>query len=411
MAASGPTVAVVGGSVGGLFIANILARRGWQVRIFERVADSLEARGAGIAMHPELDAILAAAGAVPDGPLGIRVEGRTAYDRTGQQIAFHARAQYLTAWARVFHPLHAAFPAERYHRGRETVAVEADTGGKATLRLSDGERVEADLVIAADGFRSTVRALLAPEVLPRYAGYVAWRGMVDEAALSAGFRESVFGRYAFVFPPRSQFIGYPVAGQDESLEPGRRRYNFLWYYPVDDGDLADLLTDETGRRHEYSIPPPLIRRAHVEGFRRMAAALLPRPFAEAAEKADQVMLQPIYDVESTRLAFGRVALLGDAAFVARPHVGIGVLKAGQDALELTRALTESASVEAAIARYEAARSRAGRDAVRLGRWLGAFIGRRLEAPWCDPELGLTPERIIAVSATPVEQVVGEMPRP
>jgi 2-polyprenyl-6-methoxyphenol hydroxylase-like FAD-dependent oxidoreductase len=411
MAASGLTAAVVGGSVGGLFAANMLARRGWRVRVFERVAGGLESRGAGIAMHPELDAILAAAGARPDGPLGIRVAGRTAYDRMGRQIAFHPRPQYLTAWARVFNPLHAAFPAEHYHRGREVVAVATGTAGRAALRFSDGETMEADLVVAADGFRSTVRALLAPEVVPRYAGYVAWRGMVDEAALSAGFRDAVFGRYAFVFPPRSQFIGYPVAGRDESLEPGRRRYNFLWYCPVDEGALADLLTDETGFCHEYSIPPPLIRRAHVEGFRRMAAALLPPPFAEAAARADQIMLQPIYDVESARLVFGRVVLLGDAAFVARPHVGIGVLKAGQDALELACALAGSASIEAALGRYEAARSRAGRDAVRFGRWLGAFIGRRLEAPWSDPGLRLPPERLIAVSATPVERVVGEMPCP
>lgn len=399
---------VVGGSVGGLFAANLLLRRGWRVRVYERVAEGLQSRGTGIAMHDELEVLLAAAGAEPEGGPGGQVDGRTAYDRAGHRLAYHHYPQVLTSWARVFNALRAAFPAAHYEAGREVAALEAGRDG-VLVRLADGDAVEADMVVGADGFRSSVRALLAPDVRPRYAGYVAWRGLVEEAELSARFRAEVFERYAFVFPGGSQFIGYCVAGRDNSLAPGRRCYNFLWYYPVDEaGELPDLLTDETGRRHDFSIPPPLIRRRHVEALRARAAALLPGPFHEAVERAAQLMIQPIYDVESHRIAFGRVALLGDAAFVARPHVGIGVLKAAQDAEALAESLAREPKVPCALARYEALRMPPGRAAVRLGRRLGAFIERRLDAPWSDPALGLSPERVIEISARlPAEQEVGD----
>jgi 2-polyprenyl-6-methoxyphenol hydroxylase-like FAD-dependent oxidoreductase len=398
------TAVVVGGSVGGLFAANLLARRGWRVDVYERVAEGLQSRGAGIAMHDELEVLLAAAGAPPQGAVGGRVDGRSAYDRTGRLLAYHPYPQVLTSWARVFNALRDALPAAQYHAGREIASIEVRATG-AVLRLADGEEAAADLVVGADGFRSTLRALLAPEVRPRYAGYVAWRGLVEEAALSPRFRAEVFERYAFLFPGGSQFIGYCVAGRDDSLAEGRRRYNFLWYYPVEEAsELPDLLTDESGRRHDFSIPPPLIRTVHLEALRKRAAQLLPAPFHEAVERATQLMIQPIYDVESRCMAFGRVALAGDAAFVARPHVGIGVLKAAQDAAALADCLDEACDVPQALARYDARRAPPGRAAVRLGRRLGAFIERRLDAPWSDPALDLPPERVIEISARlPAEQ--------
>ncbi len=118
MAGARRKAVVVGGSVGGLFAANLLARRGWEVDVFERVAGGLQSRGAGIAMHPELDAILDAAGALPAEAIGVHVDVRSAFDRHGRQLAHHPRGQYLTAWSRVHHPLHAAFPADRYHAAR-----------------------------------------------------------------------------------------------------------------------------------------------------------------------------------------------------------------------------------------------------------------------------------------------------
>ena len=127
-------------------------------------------------------------------------------------------------------------------------------------------------LIGADGFRSSVRALLLPEARPAYAGYVGWRGLADEAALAAVLAPEVFASLTFVLPPGEQFLGYPVAGPGNDLRPGRRSWNIVWYRPADEAtELPRLLTDETGHRHEMSIPPPLVARSVVADMREAAA--------------------------------------------------------------------------------------------------------------------------------------------
>jgi 2-polyprenyl-6-methoxyphenol hydroxylase-like FAD-dependent oxidoreductase len=240
--------------------------------------------------------------------------------------------------------------------------------------------------------------LLAPSIVPSYGGYVAWRGIMDETDLSAAFMTDTFDRFSFCFPPGGQFIGYPLLGLDGSNARGKRRYNFLWYTHVREGaDLDALMTDESGQKHE-SIPPPLIRKVHIQALRKAGARDLPPQFAEVVLRADRHLLQPIYDVESKNVAFGHVALIGDAAFVARPHVGIGVLKAALDAVALARNLEECASVSEALWRYEAERLQPNIDAVEFGRYLGSFIERGLAGPTSDPDLNLTHEFIIRESA-------------
>jgi hypothetical protein len=126
-----------------------------------------------------------------------------------------------------------------------------------------------------------------------------------ETDLSAAFMADTFDRFSFCFPAGGQFIGYPLLGQDGSNALGAPRYNFLWYTHVTDGaDLDGLMTDESGERHE-SIPPPLIRKAHIEALRKAGARDLPPQFAEVVLRADRHLLQPIYDVESENIAFGR----------------------------------------------------------------------------------------------------------
>ena len=396
-----PRAIIVGGSVGGLFIGNMLHRFGWQVDIFERVSEGLSSRGVGIARHPELDMILAAAGIEEEGIVGVDVDGRSAIGSDGSVIGYHAYPQTLGPWARVFNPLLKAFPSTRYHTGHVLEALE-QSKGRVVACFEGGRSEEAELVIGADGFRSTVRRLCAPNTVPRYAGYVAWRGIVEERDLSPQWRETTLPQYAFAFPQGGQLIGYPLAARHDEREPGTRRYTFLWYYRVPEGAaLDDLLTDSSGRLHTYSIPPNLIRPDHIETLRHEAERLLPPRLAEVVQRSHGHLVQPIYDVMSHSIVFDRVALLGDAAYVARPHVGVGVLKAGQDALALAEALADRADIDAALSRYAATRIPPGQAAVQYGRYLGAFIERGLPRPDSDPSLGLDIPTILRTSGRPV----------
>src|SRR5690606_16719393 len=154
-----------------------------------------------------------------------------------------------------------------------------------------------------------------PEAERQYAGYIAWRGLIEESALSAKTHADLFERFGFCLPPHEQMLGYPVAGLNNALEKGKRRYNFVWYRPADEAELARLSTDDSGKVHLDGIPPPLISKAVQTEIREAAHRLLAPQFAEMVERTEQPFFQPIYDLESSQLAFGRVALLGDAAFV------------------------------------------------------------------------------------------------
>lgn len=370
---------VIGGSMGGLFAANLLYRAGWDVHVYERGAEELEGRGAGIVTHPELLDSLAAAGVRVDDSIGVRVHERVALNRDGSIAARTRQPQILTAWARLYHVLRAAFPAERYHGGMQFASFEQDASG-VTAVFANGRQVHAHVLIAADGFRSTVRALLLPQARPRYSGYVAWRGLVEESALSERIRKDVFPYFAFGLPPREQFVGYPVAGSNHATEPGQRRYNFVWYRPAaEHAQLQDLLTDASGKVWTDGIPPPLIRPAVLQQARQAAREVLAPQLAELVASTQGLFFQPIFDLESDALAFGRVCLLGDAAFVARPHCGMGVTKAAGDARELAAALEQAKDVAAGLKQYERRRLEFGRFIVGHARALGAYMEAQLSS--------------------------------
>jgi 2-polyprenyl-6-methoxyphenol hydroxylase-like FAD-dependent oxidoreductase len=362
---------IVGGSMSGLLAGIMLHRRGWDVDIFERVESELAGRGAGIVAQTELIARLSALGLnVRD--LGVAVTMRMILDTTGRVTATIKCPQVLTAWERVYRVLRDEFPPQRYHRGRGVKAFE-QTGQRVVAHLSDGSTAESELLIGADGLRSTVRQQCMPDVAPLYAGYVAWRALLPESAIPSPIHDELFELMTFCLPPGEQCLGYPVAGPDNELRAGQRRYNVVWYRPADeDTELPWLLTDESGATHSISIPPPLIRRDAIAAMRAAAERLLAPQFREIVRLIDEPILQPIYDLENPRLAFGRIAIIGDAAFVARPHVAAGVSKAADDAAVLAQAL-DGDDVEAGLRRFEAERLPVGQKIIERARHLGGYL--------------------------------------
>ncbi|HTP94100.1 MAG TPA: FAD-dependent monooxygenase [Xanthobacteraceae bacterium] len=363
---------IVGGSMSGLLAGIMLLRRGWDVVIFERVESELAGRGAGIVAQPELIEHMRALGLdVRD--LGVAMTTRKILDAAGRVSATIERPQVLTAWERVYRVLRDAFPAECYHRGRGVKGFEQTGRGVLAYPTDGGGAHEVDVLIGADGLRSTVRQQCLPEVVPLYAGYVAWRALLPESAIPPWIHREQFEQMVFCLPPGEQCLGYPVVGPDGDLRPGRRRYNVVWYRPADETEeLPWLLTDEAGVTHAISIPPPLIRRDAVAAMRAAAEKLLAPQFREIVRLIHEPILQPIYDLKSPRLAFGRVAIIGDAAFVARPHVAAGVSKAADDAEALARALDDE-DIETGLRRFEAERLPIGNRIIEHARHLGAYL--------------------------------------
>ena len=362
---------VIGGSMSGLLAAIMLDRSGWKVDVFERAPGQLAGRGAGIVAQPGLIARLDILG-LQTRDLGIASSRRQILDREGRVTASGTCPQVFTAWERVYRLLRDAFLADHYHRGLGLAGFEQDGRG-IVAHFTDGSAAEGAVLVGADGLRSTVRQQCIPAIAPQYAGYVAWRAMIRESALPAAIHRDLFDAMTFCLPPGEQFLGYPVAGPDNDLQPGRRRYNIIWYRPADAmNELPRLLSDESGTVHSVSIPPALIRRDAIAGMRAAAERLLAPQLRAIVRLIDEPLLQPIYDLASPRLTFGRVAIIGDAAFVARPHVGAGVSKAADDAAALVQAL-DTAEIEVALHCFEKERLPENNRIIERARHLGAYL--------------------------------------
>ena len=393
---------VVGGSVAGLCAAAMLVRAGWQVEVFEKAGSELEGRGAGIATHLELHQAMARAGCDVS-QLGPTVSERVVFNLEGEVIESWRYDQVFTAWGRVYKLLRAQVPAAAMHYGVSFSGFEKApaAGLPVHARFSDGVVREADLLVAADGLRSAVRMLLAPDVKPEYAGYVAWRGMVEENRISRHTLDTLVGKFGFCIPPGEQMIGYPIAGMDGGVDSGLRRFSFVWYRPADEESALPLLmTGTDGVTNLSGIAPHLLDPRHIAQMRADARRLLAPQFAEIVDLTLQPLIQPIFDQVVPRMAYGNVAIIGDAAFVARPHCGMGVTKAVSDGCALADALAECASIPQALARFEAQRMVEGRRAVDLSRQLGAYMQAqtRTDGERAQAEKYRTPHAIIRNTA-------------
>jgi 2-polyprenyl-6-methoxyphenol hydroxylase-like FAD-dependent oxidoreductase len=363
---------IVGGSLGGLFTAHLLRAAGWEVDVYERIAEDLAGRGAGLGTHDALRDLMGRIGIDVVTPLGVATHAYVCRDRGGHTVHEIRLERVMSAWARLYRPLRDALPAANYHPGMALARVETDENG-ATAVFADGTRISGDLLVGADGGRSTVRTQFLPDVKPEYAGYVAWRALVPETDLAPTTRDALSEHLTFCIPDGELWISYPVPARDGDIRPGKRDYNIVWYRPIDETTLADINTDAAGRRHEQ-IPPPLIRPEVTAAVRADARALLASAVADVFVRTPQPFFQAIFDLASPRLVFDRVALLGDAAFVARPHVGAGVTKAALDAACLADATAAEPDIDTALAYYDRERRRFGDWIVARSRDLGACIG-------------------------------------
>jgi 2-polyprenyl-6-methoxyphenol hydroxylase-like FAD-dependent oxidoreductase len=371
---------VVGGSIGGLCAGHLLHRSGWDVTVYERSRSDLADRGAGLGVSKELFDIMTRIGIEPDPSLSVGAKTSIWLGQKDELVQELPRASRGSTWPVIYQPLRRALPDALYRPGMILTRIEQD-GPKARAIFADGTVEEADLVVAADGVMSTARRQFLPEVAPKQAGYVAWRGIIDEAEIPASGRDLLFDRIAFSFPDGEMILSVHVPGPGNDVRPGHRRYYFIWYRPATPEQQREMFTDAAGQNHGFSIPPAMIRGEFLDQLQAAARAKLPPLMAEIVSRAKQPLLQAITDMESPRLVFGRVALMGDAAFVARPHVAAGTSKAALDAACLVDALAASGDdIDAALVRYNEQRCAFGRAIVAHSRYLGAYIEAQIKPP-------------------------------
>jgi 2-polyprenyl-6-methoxyphenol hydroxylase-like FAD-dependent oxidoreductase len=283
---------------------------------------------------------------------------------TGSPPVYWGTDRATTAWSLLAGWLETNARAEsgvEVRRGVEVVEV-----GDGWVRTSDDRLFDADLVIGADGARSTSRRWISPEQPDAvYAGVLLWRAMVEEHDLPSGTptlsphepsREFYSGPY--------RLVTYPVPGSDGSIEPGRRRLNLVWYDPARSDLLADhgLLEGTTihGSLLAGDVPEPL-----RQELRAMATQRWPTPWREALGVALEnglVFGTPLVHFWPDRIVRGRVALAGDAAHAASPMVGGGFRQGLFDVAALSASIDAGRGLEVTdiLAAYEQRRIGAAR---------------------------------------------------
>lgn len=391
---------VIGGSLGGLFTGLLLRQAGWDVTVFERSPRDLASRGVGVGTHPEQLDIMRRVGSTVDPSIGVPIRERICLGRDGSVIARLPFQKVMSSWGRLYRELRDLLPDGVYRSGMQLDAVEQDPDG-VTAVFADGSRVRGDLLVGADGLRSTVRECCFVDNDPVYAGYVAWRGLMPEQDVPPLVKQTIFDNFSFYLPGRELVLAYPVPGRDDDSGVGKRALNWMWYHPIGSAEaLRDMCTDATGHHHGLMIPPPLIRPDVIAAFRQEVRAQMPPPFAALMNGTEEVFFQPIFDLDSPRVVSGRVALVGDAAFVARPHVAAGVTKAALNGAWLVDALARR-DIDEGLALYERLARPLGSAMVRRGRWIGGF----LETP---PFPGIEQEPLVLMqeNGAPLHQIPG-----
>jgi 2,6-dihydroxypyridine 3-monooxygenase len=338
---------VVGGSLGGLTAALVLRDQGWDVDVLERSSNPLEGRGTGIVTHPTTLRYLVERAGKSLSDIGLAARRLQYLDADGSLANEQPCAYRFASYFELYQGLLDAFGAERYHLSNELAHLD-NRGDRAKLSLTDGRTLTADLVVCADGIRSTGRRIMLPDVKTRYAGYVAWRGTIDIDELDGRSAGTLLDAFTYHILPRGHLLTYAIPGPGGSV-----LINWLWYQNIALGDrLTDLLTDRNGVRTELSVAPGSVQARHVEQLYSAAHTDLPTPLAEVVQQTADPFIQVIVDLEVPRMAFGRCCLIGDAACVLRPHIGVGTAKAADDAWQLGTALL------GADARYVPTRLRA-----------------------------------------------------
>ena len=366
-----PSATIIGGSMAGLFAATALSKKGWDISVHEKVPVPLSGRGAGIATYDELaDLVFKATN--NNNVLGTTAKSRVSLDINGNIINSYDYPQVYTSWQYLFSILREQISNDDYFMGDDCIKIEQNED-KAIAFFDNGKKRETDLIIVANGIKSELRTYVDNKAYPQYAGYVGWRGVVNEEEISKKSLETLSNYFIVVLPYNQQIASYPIAGEGKNpFKIGKRRINWIWYKPVPQNSLQQILLGKSGQQFEDGIPPNEIREEIVNDLFKEAEEKLPPQLVELVKITKQPLIQPIFDLQSMKMKNGRIVTIGDAAFTARPHVGMGVTKAAMDAFTLSEYLEDSSNLDD-LDKWEHSRLKESQFIVNRSRKLGQYL--------------------------------------
>lgn len=353
-----PRVAIIGGGIGGLFAANAMIAHGLEVSVYEQ-APELGEVGAGFYVTPnsvrQLQRVGLGAAVEKWGALvgeeseylrhdGTPIAPVQVTDASGWNATYGMhRADFVDLLA-------AGLPDGVVHCGHRGVAFE-QSDDTASVTFDNGARIEADVVIAADGIHSELRPSVFPPSTPVFHGMISYRGLVHRDRLP----DWPMDRWTMWAGPSKHFLVFPVRHGE--------MVNYVGFVPTDEE-----------MKESWSAPgDPDKLRSEFKGWDPRIEYLL--------EQVDHTFRWALYDREPLPTwTKGRLTLLGDAAHPMLPHLGQGANQAIEDgmALAIILAQTAQSAVPNALQAYEKLRRERVAEIVHGARQNGLRVDSLLD---------------------------------
>jgi len=329
---SKPSIAIVGGGIGGLFAANALIANGFQVSVYEQ-APALGEIGAGVFITPNSARQLQRVGLGPSvEKWGARVGPGSQYFRQDGSPIAPVQVTDSAGWNATFgmhradlvDMLAGALPPAVIHTGHRCTGFQQDGAG-ARLSFANGANVEADIVVAADGLHSELRQYVAPPSVPVFSGSVAYRGLVPHEKIP----DWPADRWLMWLGKGKHFLTFPVRAG--------KLVNFVGFVPADQE-----------MKESWSAPgDPNVLRAEFAGWDPRIETLL--------RQVQTTFRWALYDRDPLpSWTKGHLTLLGDAAHPMLPHLGQGANQSIEDGMTLAIILARANrdTAPAALLAYE-----------------------------------------------------------
>ena len=348
-----PSIAIVGGGIGGLFAANALLAHGLTVNVYEQ-APALGEIGAGVFITPNSVRHMQRVGLGPAvEKWGARVGPHSHYYRHDGTPIAPVQIADASGWNAVY-GMHRAdlvdflakpLPADVIHCGHRATSFAQDTDA-ARITFANGVTVAADVVVAADGIHSELRPHVFPPSKPVFHGTVSYRGLVPRERLP----DWPMDRWEMWAGPSKHFLVFPVRHGT--------MVNYVGFVPAD----AEM-------KESWSAPgDPDVLRAEFEGWDPRIGRVL--------AQVDKCFRWALYDREPLPTwSKGRLTLLGDAAHPMLPHLGQGANQSIEDGMALATILARTGreNVPAALLAYERLRRERVADVQRGARQNGLRV--------------------------------------